>query len=88
MDALPDAFVGAAPAPFAVAMIHRPEMLIPTNRHVRRSVARDTFWAHHIELARVDQITIFISTHFMNEGALHRISLMHAGGFSATLPPP
>jgi len=65
----------------AVAMIHGPEMLIldePTSGV--DPVARDTFWHALIELSRRDGVTIFISTHFMNEAErCDRISLMHAG---------
>ncbi|MAJ64849.1 MAG: multidrug ABC transporter ATP-binding protein [Alphaproteobacteria bacterium] len=65
----------------AVAMIHRPEMLIldePTSGV--DPVARDNFWRILFDLARNDGVTIFISTHFMNEAArCDRISLMHAG---------
>ncbi|MFZ3043299.1 MAG: ribosome-associated ATPase/putative transporter RbbA [Thiobacillus sp.] len=65
----------------AVAMIHRPEMLIldePTSGV--DPVARDNFWASLGELSRRDGVTIFISTHFMNEAErCDRISLMHAG---------
>ena len=65
----------------AVAMIHRPELLIldePTSGV--DPVARDTFWQLMIDLARRDRVTIFISTHFMNEAErCDRISLMHAG---------
>ncbi|MBX3445336.1 MAG: ribosome-associated ATPase/putative transporter RbbA [Parvibaculaceae bacterium] len=65
----------------AVAMIHKPEMLIldePTSGV--DPVARDEFWRMLVELARRDRVTIFISTHFMNEAErCDRISLMHAG---------
>ncbi|MGI9411894.1 MAG: ABC transporter permease, partial [Hyphomicrobiaceae bacterium] len=65
----------------AVAIIHEPEMLIldePTSGV--DPVARDEFWELLIELSRRDQVTIFISTHFMNEALrCDRISLMHAG---------
>ncbi len=65
----------------AVAMVHAPELLIldePTSGV--DPVARDTFWQLMIDLARKDQVTIFISTHFMNEAErCDRISLMHAG---------
>ena len=41
---------------------------------------RDSLWQLIIDLSRNDQVTIFISTHFMNEaGRCDRISLMHAG---------
>jgi ribosome-dependent ATPase len=65
----------------AVAMVHRPELLIldePTSGV--DPVARDGFWRLLIALARQDQVTIFISTHFMNEAQrCDRMSLMHAG---------
>ncbi len=65
----------------AVAVIHGPEMLIldePTSGV--DPVARDAFWQLLIDLARNDGVTIFISTHFMNEAErCDRISLMHAG---------
>jgi ribosome-dependent ATPase len=65
----------------AVAVIHEPEMLIldePTSGV--DPVARDGFWELLIELSRNSGVTIFISTHFMNEAArCDRISLMHAG---------
>jgi len=65
----------------AVAMVHGPELLIldePTSGV--DPVARDSFWALLIDLSRNDNVTIFISTHFMNEAErCDRISLMHAG---------
>jgi ribosome-dependent ATPase len=65
----------------AVAVIHRPEVLIldePTSGV--DPVARDLFWRMLIGLSRDDGVTIFISTHFMNEAdRCDRISLMHAG---------
>jgi ribosome-dependent ATPase len=65
----------------AVAMVHEPELLIldePTSGV--DPIARDNFWQFMIDLARTDQVTIFISTHFMNEAErCDRISLMHAG---------
>jgi ribosome-dependent ATPase len=65
----------------AAAVIHRPEMLIldePTSGV--DPVARDAFWRSLIALSREDGVTIFLSTHFMNEAErCDRISLMHAG---------
>ena len=65
----------------AVAVIHAPEMLIldePTSGV--DPVARDGFWELTVQLSREDGVTIFISTHFMNEALrCDRISLMHAG---------
>jgi ribosome-dependent ATPase len=83
MDALPEALpLGVRQRlSLAVAMIHGPEMLIldePTSGV--DPVARDAFWQIMIDLARRDHVTIFISTHFMNEAErCDRISLMHAG---------
>ncbi len=83
MDSLPD------PLPLgvrqrlslAVAMIHSPDMLIldePTSGV--DPVARDRFWQILSDLSRKDNVTIFVSTHFMNEAErCDRISLMHAG---------
>lgn len=83
MDSLP----GAMPLghrqrlSLAVAVIHRPEILIldePTSGV--DPVARDDFWRLLIELSRRDGVTIFLSTHYMNEAQrCDRISLMHAG---------
>ena len=65
----------------AVAILHEPEMLIldePTSGV--DPVARDDFWRQLVELSREDDVTIFVSTHFMNEAMrCDRISLMHAG---------
>lgn len=65
----------------AVAVIHEPEMLIldePTSGV--DPVARDAFWALLVELSRSHGVTVFVSTHFMNEALrCDRISLMHAG---------
>lgn len=67
----------------AVAVIHKPEMLIldePTSGV--DPVARDMFWNLMVDLSRRDGVTIFISTHFMNEAErCDRISLMHAGKY-------
>lgn len=65
----------------AVAMVHKPELLIldePTSGV--DPIARDRIWQLMIDLARNDKVTVFISTHFMNEAArCDRISLMNAG---------
>lgn len=65
----------------AVAVLHRPAMLIldePTSGV--DPVERDAFWRTLIDLSRDQGVTIFISTHFMNEAErCDRISLMHAG---------
>jgi len=73
----------------AVAVIHKPAMLIldePTSGV--DPVARDTFWELMLGLSRNDGVTIFISTHFMNEAErCDRISLMHAGRILTTGKP-
>ena len=65
----------------AVAIVHEPEMLIldePTSGV--DPLARDSFWELLIDLSRNQGVTIFISTHFMNEAArCDRIALMDAG---------
>ena len=65
----------------AVAMVHKPDLLIldePTSGV--DPVARDNFWRLLVELSRRDKVTIFISTHFMNEAErCDRMSMMHAG---------
>ncbi len=91
MDALPDALpLGERQRlSLAVAMIHGPEILIldePTSGV--DPVARENFWRIMIDLARRDNVTIFISTHFMNEAErCDRVSLMHAGKVLATDTP-
>ncbi|UPJ63215.1 ribosome-associated ATPase/putative transporter RbbA [Bradyrhizobium sp. 191] len=83
VDALPDALpLGLRQRlSLAVAMIHAPDILIldePTSGV--DPVARDRFWQILAELSRKDNVTIFVSTHFMNEAErCDRISLMHAG---------
>ena len=73
----------------AVAVIHEPEMLIldePTSGV--DPIARDGFWELLIRLSRENGVTIFLSTHFMNEAArCDRMSMMHAGKVLAQGPP-
>jgi ribosome-dependent ATPase len=73
----------------AVAVIHEPEMLIldePTSGV--DPVARDGFWELLIRLSRENGVTIFLSTHFMNEAArCDRMSMMHSGRVLAQGPP-
>ncbi|WP_411037615.1 ribosome-associated ATPase/putative transporter RbbA [Shinella sp. BYT-45] len=87
LEAVPDALPDALPLgirqrlSLAVALIHGPEILIldePTSGV--DPLARDAFWRILADLSRKDGVTIFVSTHFMNEAELcDRISLMHAG---------
>ena len=70
----------------AVAVVHEPDVLIldePTSGV--DPMARDSFWELLIDLSRHQGVTIFVSTHFMNEAArCDRISLMDAGRVLAT----
>lgn len=91
MDILPDSLpLGIRQRlSLAVAVIHKPDLLIldePTSGV--DPVARDSFWELMIDLSRRDRVTIFISTHFMNEAErCDRISLMHAGKVLASDSP-
>ena len=73
----------------AVAVLHEPSILIldePTSGV--DPIARDAFWRTLIDLSRDDGVTIFVTTHFMNEAdRCDRISLMHAGKVLAVGPP-
>ena len=83
IDVLPDALpLGVRQRlSLAVAMIHAPDILIldePTSGV--DPIARDRLWQILSDLSRKDGVTIFVSTHFMNEAErCDRISLMHAG---------
>jgi len=73
----------------AVAIVHQPEVLIldePTSGV--DPLARDRFWEALIDLSRNEGVTIFVSTHFMNEAArCDRVSLMDSGRVLATDTP-
>jgi ribosome-dependent ATPase len=73
----------------AVAIVHEPEILIldePTSGV--DPLARDRFWEILVDLSRNQDVTIFISTHFMNEAErCDRISLMDSGHVLATDTP-
>ncbi len=73
----------------AVSIVHEPEMLIldePTSGV--DPLARDRFWELLIDLSRNQGVTIFVSTHFMNEAErCDRISLMDSGRVLATDTP-
>jgi ribosome-dependent ATPase len=73
----------------AVAIVHEPEILIldePTSGV--DPMARDRFWEALIDLSRKQNVTIFVSTHFMNEAErCDRISLMDSGHVLATGTP-
>jgi ribosome-dependent ATPase len=73
----------------AVAIVHQPEILIldePTSGV--DPLARDQFWELLIDLSRREGVTIFVSTHFMNEAErCDRVSLMDSGRVLATDTP-
>ncbi len=82
-DALPDSLpLGVRQRlQLATAVLHKPEVLIldePTSGV--DPIARDRFWEQLIRLSRDENVTIFLSTHFVNEAErCDRVSLMHAG---------
>jgi ribosome-dependent ATPase len=73
----------------AVAVVHEPDLLIldePTSGV--DPLARDQLWEFLVELSRSHGVTIFVSTHFINEAArCDRVSLMHGGRVLATGTP-
>ncbi len=73
----------------AVAIVHEPELLIldePTSGV--DPLARDAFWELLVDLSRNRGVTIFVSTHFMNEAErCDRIAMMHAGRVLASGTP-
>ena len=87
LDSVADALPTALPLgmrqrlQLAAACLHQPEILIldePTSGV--DPAARDRFWRLLVEMSRRDGVTIFVSTHFMNEAErCDRVSLMHAG---------
>ena len=95
LDGAPDAMPDQLPLgmrqrlSLAVALVHAPELLIldePTSGV--DPVARDAFWQFLVDLSRTDKVTIFISTHFMNEAErCDRISLMNDGRVLASDAP-
>ena len=95
LDGAPDAMPDQLPLgmrqrlSLAVALVHAPELLIldePTSGV--DPVARDAFWQFLVDLSRTDKVTIFISTHFMNEAErCDRISLMNDGKVLASDTP-
>jgi ribosome-dependent ATPase len=95
LEGVPDALPDKLPLgmrqrlSLAVALVHAPELLIldePTSGV--DPVARDAFWQFLIDLSRNDKVTIFISTHFMNEAErCDRISLMNDGQVLASDAP-
>lgn len=87
LDNVPDSLPNSLPLgvrqrlQLAVACLHDPEVLIldePTSGVDPE--ARDSFWRILVDLSRRDGVTIFISTHFLEEAErCDRVSFMHAG---------
>ena len=73
----------------AVATLHSPDVLIldePTSGV--DPLARDDFWRLILEMARNEDVTIFVSTHYLNEAIrCDRVALMNAGRLLASAPP-
>jgi ribosome-dependent ATPase len=73
----------------AVAVVHEPDLLIldePTSGV--DPLARDKFWEALIDLSRKQGVTIFVSTHFMNEAErCDRVALMDSGRVLAAASP-
>jgi len=87
LDDVADTLPGALPLgvrqrlQLATAVLHKPEVLIldePTSGV--DPIARDRFWEQLVRLSRDENVTIFLSTHFVNEAErCDRVSMMHAG---------
>ena len=73
----------------ACALVHRPRILFldePTSGV--DPIGRRRFWDILVHLARVDQVAILITTHYMSEAEhCDRLALMHAGRIVADDPP-
>jgi ribosome-dependent ATPase len=65
----------------AVACLHNPKILVldePTSGV--DPIAREVFWQHIYRLSRDENVTVFITTHYMNEAEkCDRVSLMYGG---------
>ena len=73
----------------ACALVHRPRILFldePTSGV--DPIGRRRFWDLLVHLARVEQVAILITTHYMSEAEhCDRLALMHAGRIVADAPP-
>jgi ABC-2 type transport system ATP-binding protein len=73
----------------ACALVHRPRILFldePTSGV--DPIGRRSFWDILVHLARVEQVAILITTHYMSEAEhCDRLALMHAGRIVADDPP-
>ncbi len=73
----------------ACALVHRPRILFldePTSGV--DPIGRRRFWDILVHLARVEQVAILITTHYMSEAEhCDRLALMHAGRIVADAPP-
>jgi ribosome-dependent ATPase len=87
LDTYADAMPGSLPLgirqrlQLAAACLHEPEvMLLDEPTSGVDPAARDMFWRYLVKLSREKKVTLFVSTHFMNEAErCDRISLMHRG---------
>ncbi len=73
----------------AVAIVHKPDLLILDEPTAGVDpLARDQFWDLLLDLSHDEGITIFVSTHFMDEASrCDRLALMHEGRVLATDTP-
>lgn len=73
----------------ACALVHRPRILFldePTSGV--DPIGRRRFWDILVHLARVEQVAILITTHYMSEAEhCDRLALMHGGRIVADAPP-
>ena len=73
----------------AVAVLHQPSILIldePTSGV--DPIARDEFWELIVKLSREEGVTIFITTHYLNEAMrCDRVAMMNAGRLLANGTP-
>jgi len=71
------------------ALVHRPQILFldePTSGV--DPIGRRCFWDILVHLARMEQVAILITTHYMSEAEhCDRLALMHAGGIIADASP-
>ncbi|XP_032678963.1 ABC transporter G family member 23-like isoform X2 [Odontomachus brunneus] len=74
---------------FAVALIHRPELLILDEPTVGLDpILRENIWAHLIKITQNENTTVVITTHYIEETKdANKIGLMRCGQLLAESPP-